>query len=513
MKKFNITGTCVPEKHYMVDTSNKLRAIKEMVDEEAYFTINRGRQYGKTTTLALLANRLSDYTVVFISFEDIGEENASTEKRFCQAFLELLEEASYERLSWLDNGVESFMELNRHLTKVCQSQKVVLLIDEVDKLLNNGVFLNFLGMLRKKFLDRQRNVGATFHSVILAGVYDVRNMKRNMVNKGLETSSGALNNSPWNIAVDFEVEMSFSPEEIETMLRDYEQVSQTGMDIPLIAQEIYDYTSGYPVLVSSICKIIDENLAQNWSVSGIQNAVKTILNKKMPLFDSLAGNLENNQDVYQLLYDALILGISRGFTFGISTIDLAYGYGFIRNLNGRVQVSNKIFEIYMTNFFIEKDKGKPSISSSGFIPQVTRGGCFDMPLCLEKFKLHWQEIFTYKSTDREFYESHYRLIFLTFLKPLLNGVGFYHIESHTTDDARMDVVVTYGAEKFIIELKKWKGQLYNEKGVAQLLGYMDKANLDKGYLLTFDFRKNSEGHQSDWRKVGEKRIFEVRVNS
>jgi len=49
------------------------------------------------------------------------------------------------------------------------------------------------------------------------------------------------------------------------------------------------------------------------------------------------------------------------------------------------------------------------------------------------------------------------------LKPLLNGVGFYEIESRTTDDARMDVVVIYGNEKFIIELKKWKDMLYNEK--------------------------------------------------
>ena len=28
MKKFNVTGTCIPEKHYMVDISDKLSQIR-----------------------------------------------------------------------------------------------------------------------------------------------------------------------------------------------------------------------------------------------------------------------------------------------------------------------------------------------------------------------------------------------------------------------------------------------------------------------------------------------------
>lgn len=32
MKEFNTTAVCIPEKHYMVDISDKTRAIKEIVD-------------------------------------------------------------------------------------------------------------------------------------------------------------------------------------------------------------------------------------------------------------------------------------------------------------------------------------------------------------------------------------------------------------------------------------------------------------------------------------------------
>ena len=51
MKKiFNVTGTCIPNKHYMVDTLNKIDEIMKLIDNEEYFIINRPRQYGKTTT-------------------------------------------------------------------------------------------------------------------------------------------------------------------------------------------------------------------------------------------------------------------------------------------------------------------------------------------------------------------------------------------------------------------------------------------------------------------------------
>ena len=48
-KKFNITGICIPEKHYMVNISNKIEQILPMVEEGEYFVINKPRQYGKTT--------------------------------------------------------------------------------------------------------------------------------------------------------------------------------------------------------------------------------------------------------------------------------------------------------------------------------------------------------------------------------------------------------------------------------------------------------------------------------
>lgn len=81
-KIFNVNGACRPAKHYMVNLQSRLEAIKSMVDAGDYFTMNRARQYGKTTTLRALAAFLEKYYVVIsldfqkMSFSDFADESA-----------------------------------------------------------------------------------------------------------------------------------------------------------------------------------------------------------------------------------------------------------------------------------------------------------------------------------------------------------------------------------------------------------------------------------------------------
>ena len=74
-KRFCVTGTCIPEKNYMVDISGRIdRIIRDYIEKGQYFTINRARQYGKTTTLYLLERRLrEEYIVLSLSFEAADE--------------------------------------------------------------------------------------------------------------------------------------------------------------------------------------------------------------------------------------------------------------------------------------------------------------------------------------------------------------------------------------------------------------------------------------------------------
>jgi len=171
--------------------------------------------------------------------------------------------ADEEYKKWVDKNVVTLELLSDHITTMCRGKKIVLMIDEVDKTSNNQIFLHFLSILRSKFLARQRGKDYTFHSVILAGVYDIKNIKFKMIQEGTYMPADTENkiyNSLWNMASDFDVNLSFNSDEIATMLEIYEKDNQTGMCIDLISIEIYSYTNGYPFLVSRVCQHIDEKL-------------------------------------------------------------------------------------------------------------------------------------------------------------------------------------------------------------------------------------------------------------
>jgi hypothetical protein len=521
MRRFNVTGLCIPEEDYMVDISEKIDQIRKLIDDRSYFTINRARQYGKTTMLVALERAIkSEFTVASLSFEGLGDESFTSPEAFCSEFMALMKAAigfttSQEEYAkrWISQSVTSFSMLSDHITTMCKDRKVVLLIDEVDKTSNNRVFLHFLSMLRNKFLARKSGKDFTFHSVILAGVYDIKNIKLKLIQEGVYKPSETedrIYNSPWNIAVDFTVDMSFSPNEIASMLEDYENDYRTGMSIAAISEEIYNYTSGYPFLVSRICKCIDGELDKDWTPVGVQNAVKKLGIEKNTLFDDISKNLENNKKLYDLVYDILIVGNQRLYSINNPTVNLGVMYGIIKESNRNMCVSNKVFEMIICDYFISKDEeaGRPTTGVLQY--DVVRGGRFDMELCLRKFAEHYAEIFS--GYDVEFLERHGRLLFLSYLKPLVNGQGFYHLESQFTDLRRMDIVVDFGRQQFIVELKVWRGEQYQSEAYQQLCEYLESKHTDEGYLLTFDFRKRgNKGNKTEWIEVNDKRIFDVIV--
>lgn len=159
----------------MVDLSNRIQQIiNQYIESGQYFTINRARQYGKTTLLYLLEKELrkQDYLVLSLSFEAA---------------------------------------------------------DEVNKSSDNQIFLSFLGLLREKYLKCQQGKDVTFHSVILAGVYDIKTLKLK-----LHPQEESKYNSLWNIADNNQMYMKVSS--------DQNQFIVSGMlQMPLVMQKFYEY--------------------------------------------------------------------------------------------------------------------------------------------------------------------------------------------------------------------------------------------------------------------------------
>lgn len=410
-KVFNTTAVCVPEEHYMVDLAKRLKEIKVLVDKGKYFTINRARQYGKTTTLLALEYYLQeDYYVVSIDFQTFDHakfENGNVfSNAFASSFLSALKRSAYGMTDELKEACEvlkqsansrndffSLKELFEGLGEICRvsDKPVVLMIDEVDSVASNRVFLDFLAQLRAQYIKRFQH--PALKSVVLAGVYDVKNLKQK-----IRPDEEHKYNSPWNIAADFKIDMSLSTDGIAGMLEEYEDDYHTGMDVNGMAGLLWDYTSGYPFLVSRLCQLIDEEVSIRkeygskkaaWTKKGFDCAFHMLLMEKNTLFDSLIGKIHDYPELNVILRTLLFTGKTVSYNTDETSVDIAAMFGFIKNDCGNIAIANRIFEMRLYNYYLSTaDVQKKDI---------------------------------YGSRDEKFLEEEGRERFIPYLKPITNG--------------------------------------------------------------------------------------------
>lgn len=510
---FNTEGVCKPKEHYMVRLDERLKAIRELyVDRGKYFVINRGRQYGKTTTLRALAEFLRDeYIVIGMDFQRMSTSSFVDEQTFAVKMISQMEQIfsrKKERMQGIDGAAFQAMlslrdreevsldALFEGFSRICETsaKPIILMIDEVDSASNNQVFIDFLAQLRGCYLDREAT--PIFHSVILAGVYDIKNLK-------LKLRPDAVHqyNSPWNIAAEFDINMSFSAAQIGGMLREYEADHDTGMDMAAVAEEIYQNTSGYPYLVSAVCKIMDEKLpareafaggSRIWTREGVEEAVKILLRSRTTLFDSMIKHIDEYPDLKKMFQTMLFQGEQVLYDQYNPAIELADMFGYVVDDGVYVQVANRIFETCLYNMFLSQEELASSVSRAAKQDKnrFVSGGRLDMEMVLRKFVEYFNDI--YGENDGKFVEEYGRKFFLLYLRPIINGTGNYYIEAQTRDAGRTDVIVDYGGEQFVIEMKIWRGNEYNRRGEKQLMDYLDYFHRDKGYMLSFNFNRNKE---------------------
>ena len=85
---------------------------------------------------------------------------------------------------------------------------------------------------------------------------------------------------------------------------------------------------------------------------GVQEAANAILGERNTLFDDVVKNLENNKELHDFIHSLLIEGDAKRYVINDPVIDAGVRYGFLSNAGGRVAVSNRIFELLMTDYFI-----------------------------------------------------------------------------------------------------------------------------------------------------------------
>ena len=513
MKRFRTTGVCNPNIQYMVDITDKIEQVKKLIEDNEYFVINRPRQYGKTTMLSALKRKLlNKYLVISISFEKFGDIAFSDEEIFCKKFLKncarairLIDRNNSNKLFEYSKDVTDLDTLSDYISEFIEEcdREVILIIDEVDKSSDNQLFINFLGILREKYLRRIDDEDVSFKSVILAGLYDIKNLKLK-----LRPDEEKKYNSLWNIAVTFNIDMSLSEKGIEKMLKEYKNDRNIRLNAKKSAEFIHFYTNGYPFLVSRICQIIDEDLNALWNEENMIKAIKILLNEKNTLFDDLIKNIENNNDLKEYILDIIMNGARNTFNILNPIINLGVMFGYFKNEDNMVAISNRIFSQVLYNYFSSLLENNDTMKKYNFKSDFICGNGLNVEKILIRFQQFMKE--EYSSKNENFLETHGRMLFLSFLTPIINGIGFAFKEVQVSEEKRLDVVITYNNNKYIIELKVWHGEEYHEKGLKQLVDYLNINNQNKGYLLVFNFNKNKEYKKEEVIVEG-KEIFEVFV--
>ena len=210
------------------------------------------------------------------------------------------------------------------------------------------------------------------------------------------------------------------------------------------------------------------------------------------LFDDLRKKLSDYPNLRRMLYELLYEGQSFPYNTDDEILDIASMFGYIKECEGKVMVSNRIFETRLYNLFVSEERIHSAIYTEGSRDkaQFIRNGRLDMKRILERFCVHFTEL--YGASEESFLEKSGRKFFLFYLKPIINGTGNYYVEARTRDEGRTDVIVDYLGEQYVVELKIWRGNAYHERGERQLLEYLEAYQLERGYLLSFDFNKKKE---------------------
>lgn len=490
-------------------------------------------------------DKREDYLVIRTSFEGVGDIMFDNEEVFSKEFTDLIadivENKSEEYAQILKESISqvyNLKTLSKVITKFIRKidKNVVLMIDEVDKSSNNQVFMSFLGMLRNKYLLRNEGIDNTFSSVILAGVHDVKSLKfRIRPEYDKQTAKiyvfdlvayanedrhlYSLLKSPWNIAADFKVDMSFSKEEIKTMLNEYCIDRNINMDKEFFSEKLRYYTSGYPFLVSKLCKIIDEDIMQEsdkeWKNEYMDTAVKMLLKDSNTNFDSLIKNIEDNEKLKNMVKELIIDGNNIIFNINNPIINSGIMYGIFKEEDHSLKINNKIYELLLYDYMsslIETSTGIGLYNNRN--RYIDKNGDIDV----KKMLIGFADFMKHERNNKHenFLEIDGRLLFLAFISPIINGTGFAFKEVQGGDEKRFDIVITYNRKMYILELKIWKGESYHQNGIIQLGQYLDQYNLDEGYLLIFDFRKEKSlrgTSKEENIRIGQcsKNIFEIYV--
>ena len=512
MKYFNTVGPVNPTDHYFLPHRLDWEELNQFIKNKYYFVLHAPRQSGKTTAVMEFVRHLNTqekYTGLYVSTETshvyVNDEIGAMESllgRFISAISQQLfgQEIVVQLIHDILQGKEKKDMLGKFLEMWAEknTKPLVLFFDEVDGMMGNAL-ISFLKQLRSGYTHRPKHFP---QSVCLIGVRDLRDYK--MQTKE-HVELGVLY-SPFNIKSDSLRLKDFSLEDVRTLY--LQHTEETGQKFTKEAIEYaFTLTQGQPWLVNAIgyqaCFRDVTDRTQPITKEVIEQAKEALILRRDTHIGALVDRLSEER-VRQII-DAVINGNITPQDFKIDDLQYVRDLGLIKQ--GKLEIANPIYQEIIPR---ELTYGTVQSLSQRTVDYQNSDGTLNVQILLQKFtefyrdnSAIWLEKFAYK-------ESGPHLLLMAFLQRIINGGGSIYREYALGRD-RVDLLIKWGGQKIVIELKVLRGDKTLTEGLKQTAGYMDACGATEGHLVIFDRDINKPWNEKISQRIANESGKEIHI--
>ena len=511
-RTFETRGPVDPDRNYVVPRTVEIADFVERIKHGRYAVIFAPRQTGKTTFFrwALDALVAEDDTYFPIQLDFETYRNISIEAFYTELQRDIRDEIrmEYERREMMmDSEFEQFLEnypLRDHLQfqpfleqlGAYLGKKVAIIIDEFDGI-PQAVLSDFLYTLRRIYLSREEN-----RCPYSLGIVGVKSITQLNYDRSI---------SPFNIQDDFNLS-NFTLPQIQRLLGQYTE--DTGQAFaPEVVESIHRQTDGQPFLVNRMAQILTQEMSipleDTISVAHFEMAHQHILDEDSVHLAHLTTNIRRDARFERLLLRICLKESGIRFNIRNDLISELATYGVLKKgADGFCKVLNPIYQYVIVQTFLPlinglEDEYLPEDSDLDFSDYVTAAGKINLRGALANFRGFiarvGYRILEVPESPKEFVATY---LLYSYLDYLVREIGGYMYPEVPTGRGRMDLMILYRGEKYIIEIKIWGGQKRYQAGKHQLARYLDLEQVEEGYYLVFDHRRKPQAREGEERIDG-----------
>jgi hypothetical protein len=356
------------------------------------------------------------------------------------------------------------------------SKPLVLFIDEIDGLIEDTL-VSLLKQFRTGYEDRPTYFP---QSICLIGVRDLRDYK---VRSQEEEQLNVLV-SPFNIIATSLRLGDFSQSQVRDLYLQHTQA--TGQVFTDEAMECaYYLTQGQPWLVNALgylaCFSKGADRSKPITQEVIETAKEKLILRRAVHFDTILGRL-NDKRVRSVI-DPIISGSTELIPYDTNDLQYVCDLGLIKQ--DSIEIANPIYREIIPRVLVRDTQKAIHKLYPNTTWYLNRDHSLNMSELLKNFTQFFRENSQAWGMQFQYQESMPHLLLMAFLQRVVNGGGTICRE-YALGRKRVDLLVLWQQQCFVIELKVKHGEETLAQGLDQTTQYMDTVNATEGHLVIFD---------------------------